>query len=157
MALGGRKWGINMLIGKYYHNLDEKKRLIIPSKFREEIGEKFVVTNGLDGCLFVYSIDNWEKIINKLKTLPFTKKDARAFMRFFLSAASICEFDKQGRINLVNSLIEYAKIQKECVIIGVNDRLEIWSAERFNDIIENNDELSLIAENLFDGGFDLNA
>ena len=157
MALGGRKWGINMLIGKYYHNLDEKKRLIIPSKFREEIGEKFVVTNGLDGCLFVYSIDNWEKIINKLKTLPFTKKDARAFMRFFLSAASICEFDKQGRINLVNSLIEYAKIQKECVIIGVNDRLEIWSVERFNDIIENNDELSLIAENLFDGGFDLDA
>ena len=100
-----------MLMGEYHHNIDDKKRLIIPSKFREEIGDKFVVTRGLDGCLFVYSLDNWEKIISKLKTLPFTKKDARVFMRFFLSAASICEFDKQGRINLVNSLIEYAKIE----------------------------------------------
>jgi len=145
-----------MLMGEYHHNLDEKKRLIIPSKFREEIGEKFVVTRGLDGCLFVYSLSEWEKIINKLKTLPFTKKDARSFMRFFLSAASICEFDKQGRINLLNSLIEYAKIQKECVIIGVNDRLEIWALERFNETI-NNSELSILAENLFDGGFDQNA
>ena len=149
--------GDNMLMGEFHHNLDDKKRLIIPSKFREEIGEKFVVTRGLDGCLFVYSLVEWDKIINKLKTLPFTKKDARTFMRFFLSAASICEFDKQGRINLVNSLIEYAKIQKECVIIGVNDRLEIWAVEEFNKSLSNEEELSLIAENLFDGGFDINA
>ena len=149
--------GDNMLMGEYHHNLDDKKRLIIPSKFREEIGEKFVVTRGLDGCLFVYSLNEWEKIINKLKTLPFTKKDARTFMRFFLSAASICEFDKQGRINLVNSLIEYAKIQKECVIIGVNDRLEIWATEEFNNALSNTEELSSIAENLFDGGFDFDA
>ena len=146
-----------MLMGEYHHNLDEKKRLIIPSKFREEIGEKFVVTRGLDGCLFVYSLTEWEKIINKLKTLPFTKKDARCFMRFFLSSATTNEFDKQGRINLLNSLIEYAKIQKECVIIGVNDRLEIWAVEEFNKTLSNTDELSLIAENLFDGGFDLDA
>jgi len=152
-----KKVGNSMLMGEYHHNLDDKKRLIIPSKFREEIGEKFVVTRGLDGCLFVYSLVEWDKIINKLKTLPFTKKDARTFMRFFLSAASICEFDKQGRINLVNSLIEYAKIQKECVIIGVNDRLEIWAVEEFNNTFSNEEELSLIAENLFDGGFDLNA
>lgn len=144
-------------MGEYHHNIDDKKRLIIPSKFREEIGEKFVVTRGLDGCLFVYSLTEWDKIINKLKTLPFTKKDARTFMRFFLSAASICEFDKQGRINLVNSLIEYAKIQKECVIIGVNDRLEIWAAEEFGKALSNEEELSLVAENLFDGGFDINA
>ena len=149
--------GDNMLIGEYHHNLDDKKRLIIPSKFREEIGEKFVVTKGLDGCLFVYSLNDWEKIINKLKTLPFTKKDARTFMRFFLSAASIYEFDKQGRINLVNSLIEYAKIQKECVIIGVNDRLEIWAVESYNETMTNSEMLSTIAENLFDGGFDLDA
>ena len=152
-----KKVGISMLMGEYHHNLDDKKRLIIPSKFREEIGEKFVVTRGLDGCLFVYSLVEWDKIINKLKTLPFTKKDARTFMRFFLSAASICEFDKQGRINLVNSLIEYAKIQKECVIIGVNDRLEIWAAEEFGKALSNEEELSLVAENLFDGGFDLDA
>ena len=149
--------GDNMLMGEYHHNIDDKKRLIIPSKFREEIGDKFVVTRGLDGCLFVYSLNDWEKIINKLKTLPFTKKDARTFMRFFLSAASICEFDKQGRINLVNSLIEYAEIKKECVIIGVNDRLEIWAVERFNETLSDSESLSLIAENLFDGGFELDA
>lgn len=143
-----------MLMGEYHHNIDDKKRLIIPSKFREEIGDKFVVTRGLDGCLFVYSLDNWEKIISKLKTLPFTKKDARVFMRFFLSAASICEFDKQGRINLVNSLIEYAKIEKECVIIGVNDRLEIWAVSEFDELLSESDSLSDIAENLFDGGYE---
>lgn len=141
-----------MLIGEYHHNLDEKNRLIIPSKFREELGEKFIVTRGLDDCLFVYSLDNWEKIISKLKNLPFTKKDVRTFMRFLLSAASICEFDKQGRINLVNSLISYAKIQKECVIIGVDDRLEIWAQSEFDKLLSESDELSLIAENLFNGG-----
>ena len=93
-----------MLIGEYHHNIDEKGRLIIPAKFREDIGEKFIVTRGLDGCLFVYSLVEWEKIVSKLKLLPFTKKDARTFMRFFLSGATECEFDKQGRINLVNSL-----------------------------------------------------
>lgn len=142
-----------MLMGEYHHNIDDKNRLIIPSKFREEIGDKFVVTRGLDGCLFVYSLNEWTKLINKLQSLPFTKKDARTFTRFMLSAASIYEFDKQGRINLVNSLINYANITKECVIIGVNDRLEIWAVERFNELLSNSDELSLIAENLFDGGY----
>ena len=143
-----------MLMGEYHHNIDDKNRLIIPSKFREELGNEFVITRGLDGCLFVYSMDEWNKVMNKLKTLPFTKKDARTFMRFMLSAASICEFDKQGRINLVNSLIYYAEIKKECVIIGVNDRLEIWAVEKFNELLSNSEELSLIAENLFDGGYE---
>ena len=143
-----------MLMGEYHHNIDDKKRWISPSKFREELGNEFVITRGLDGCLFVYSMDEWNKVMNKLKTLPFTKKDARTFMRFMLSAASICEFDKQGRINLVNSLINYAEIKKECVIIGVNDRLEIWAVEKFNELLSNSEELSLIAENLFDGGYE---
>lgn len=143
-----------MLMGEYHHNIDDKNRLIIPSKFREELGNEFVITRGLDGCLFAYSMDEWNKVMNKLKTLPFTKKDARTFMRFMLSAASICEFDKQGRINLVNSLINYAEIKKECVIIGVNDRLEIWAVEKFNELLSNSEELSLIAENLFDGGYE---
>lgn len=143
-----------MLMGEYHHNIDDKNRLIIPSKFREELGNEFVITRGLDGCLFVYSMDEWNKVMNKLKALPFTKKDARTFMRFMLSAASICEFDKQGRINLVNSLINYAEIKKECVIIGVNDRLEIWAVEKFNELLSNSEELSLIAENLFDGGYE---
>ena len=144
-----------MLIGEYHHNIDEKGRLIIPSKFREEIGNSFVVTRGLDGCLFVYSLIEWEKIVSKLKTLPFTKKSARTFTRFFLSGATVCEFDKQGRINLVSTLIEYAKLKKECVIIGVNDRLEIWDLDLFNNLIkENEKELDELAENLFDGDFE---
>lgn len=143
-----------MLIGEYRHNIDDKGRIIIPAKFREEIGMKFVVTRGLDGCLFVYSMDNWNKIVSKLQTLPFTKKDARTFMRFFLSGATVCEFDKQGRINLSNSLIEYANIQKECTIIGVNDRLEIWASEKLDTIMEENTlNFSDIAENLFEGDF----
>ena len=144
-----------MLIGEYHHNIDEKGRLIIPSKFREEIGNSFVVTRGLDGCLFVYSLVEWEKIVNKLKKLPFTKKDARTFMRFFLASATVCEFDRQGRINLVNSLIEYAGLKKECVVIGVNDRLEIWALDKYNNLMEENfEKLDEVSEHLFDGDLD---
>ena len=144
-----------MLIGEYRHTIDEKGRLIIPSKFRDDIGNSFIVTRGLDGCLFVYSYAEWEKITNRLKKLPFTRKDARTFTRFFLSGANECEFDKQGRINLANSLIEYADLKKECLVIGVNDRLEIWSLEKFNNLMnENFEQLDQIAENLFDGDLD---
>ena len=144
-----------MLIGEYHHNIDEKGRLIIPSKFRDEIGNSFVVTKGLDGCLFVYSLVEWERIVNKLKKLPFTKKDARTFTRFFLAGATVCEFDRQGRINLDNSLILYAGLEKECAIIGVNDRLEIWSLDKLNNLMEENyEKLDEISENLFDGDFD---
>jgi len=143
-----------MLIGEYRHNLDEKGRLIIPAKFREEIGNSFIVTKGLDGCLFVYSLAEWDKIMSKLKTLSFTKKDARTFTRFFLASASVCEFDRQGRINLVNTLTLYAGIKKECVIIGVNDRLEIWAVDKYENLMaENIEQLDEISENLFDGEF----
>lgn len=143
-----------MLIGEYHHNIDEKGRLIIPAKFREEIGNSFIVTKGLDGCLFVYSLSEWDKIIANFRKLSFTKKDARIFSRFFLASASLCEFDKQGRINLVNSLLKYAEIEKECVIIGVNDRLEIWALDRYNRLMEENlEQLDMISENLFDGGY----
>ena len=97
----------------------------------------------------------WEKIVSKLKKLPFTKKDARTFTRFFLASATVCEFDKQGRINLVNSLIEYAGLKKECTIIGVNDRLEIWASDKFDNLMEENfEQLDVISENLFDGDFE---
>ena len=143
-----------MLIGEYRHNLDEKGRLIIPAKFREEIGNSFIDTKGLDGCLFVYSLAEWDKIMSKLKTLSFTKKDARTFTRFFLASASVCEFDRQGRINLVNTLTLYAGIKKECVIIGVNDRLEIWALDKYESLMsENIEQLDEISENLFDGEF----
>lgn len=144
---------MNMLMGEYHHNIDEKGRLIIPSKFRSDLGEKFIITRGLDKCLFVYSEEEWNKLIAKLKTLPFTNKDARNFTRFFLSGATVCEFDRQGRINISSSLVSYANLTKECVIIGANDRLEIWSEELWNNFIESNeDNLSDIAENLFKGG-----
>lgn len=144
-----------MLIGEYRHNIDDKGRLIIPSKFRDELGPEFILTRGLDGCLFVYSMGKWNNIISKLEKLPFTKKDARTFMRFFLSSATVCCLDKQGRININISLINYAKIQKECTIIGVNDRLEIWASEKLDDILNSNiDNFSEIAEGLFEGDFD---
>lgn len=146
-----------MLIGEYHHNIDEKGRLIIPSKFRDEIGKEFIVTRGLDGCLFIYSKGQWEKIVAKLQTLPFTKKDARTFNRFFLSSATVCEFDKQGRINIPSNLINYANIQKECTIIGVNDRLEVWASDKFDALIEENTSaIEGVAENLFEG-FDIDA
>ena len=141
-----------MLIGEYHHNIDEKGRLIIPSKFREDIGKEFVVTRGLDGCLFVYSMKEWENIVSKLRTLSFTKKDARTFNRFFMSGATVCEFDKQGRINLPTPLIDYACLKKECTIIGVNDRLEVWATDKFNSLIEENlSAIDEVAENLFEG------
>ena len=139
-----------MFIGEYHHSIDDKGRLIIPSKFRDELGEKFIVTRGIENCLFVYSEESWTKIVNKLETLPFTKKDARQFIRFFLSGASEAEFDKQGRINISSYLMSYANIQKECVIVGTGDRLEIWSQESWDDFFTSaKDSMSDIAENLF--------
>lgn len=146
-----------MLMGEFHHNIDEKNRLVIPSKFRNELGEKFIVTRGLDSCLFIYSMSEWEKLVEKLKTLPFTQMNARKFSRFFLSGAIDAEFDRSGRISITSPLIEYAGITKECVIIGVSDRLEIWSKESWDKFLsDNEDTFSDIAENLFTTG-DYNA
>ncbi len=145
-----------MLMGEYHHTIDEKGRLIIPSKFREELGEKFIITRGIENCLFVYSMESWKNITQKLETLPFTKKDARQFVRFFLSGATTAEFDKQGRVNITSPLISYANLQKDCVVIGTGDRLEIWSQEDWNaffDSAANN--MSDIAENLFNESVNL--
>lgn len=140
-----------MFIGEYHHSIDEKNRLIIPAKFREELGDKFIITKGIENCLFVYSLESWQKIVNKLETLPFTKKDARQFVRFFLSAASEVEFDKQGRVNISQPLVSYANLEKECVTIGTGDRLEIWSKNDWSDFLNSaRDSMSDIAENLFD-------
>ena len=146
-----------MLMGEFHHNIDEKNRLVIPSKFRSELGEKFIVTRGLDKCLFVFSLVEWDKFASKLKTLPFTHRDARNFTRFLLSGAADCELDRSGRVCITSPLIEYADITKECVIIGANDRIEIWSKESWDKFInDNEDNLSEIAENLFTTG-DFNA
>ena len=140
-----------MFMGEYHHNIDEKSRIIMPSKFRYDLGETFVITRGIDSCLFVYPKETWNNITNKLNELSFTKKDVRSFQRFFLSAATICEFDKQGRINISSPLAEYASLQKECVIIGVNDRIEIWSKENFDKYLNDSiDNVIDIAEHLFE-------
>lgn len=138
-----------MFMGEYHHTIDEKGRIILPSKIRYDLGDNFVVTRGLDNCLFVYSKEEWTEIINKYKSLPNTK-DARNFMRFFLSGATTLEFDKQGRINIPDVLVKFADLKKDCVIIGVNERLEIWSKENWeNFLLTNEDNFTDIADNLF--------
>ena len=116
-----------MFIGEYEHSVDAKGRVIMPAKLREDIGEKFIVTKGLDGCLFAYSQNEWANFEEKLKTLPLTNKNARDFVRFFLSGAVECEIDKQGRFLIPGNLRQYAALDKEIVIIGVGTRIEIWN------------------------------
>ncbi|MEG2322065.1 MAG: division/cell wall cluster transcriptional repressor MraZ [Bacilli bacterium] len=138
-----------MFMGEYHHTIDEKGRIIIPSKFRDELGEELIITKGLDGCLFIYSKEEWNNIAKKYKDLPNTK-DARNYLRFFLSGAINSEFDKQGRINITLPLIKYADLSKDCIIIGVNERLEIWSKNRFEQFLNDNEgSISDIADNLF--------
>lgn len=140
-----------MFMGEYHHNIDEKNRLIMPSKFRDALGDTFVVTRGIDSCLFVYPKSSWDNITNELNKLSFTKSNVRAFQRFFLSGATICEFDKQGRISITSTQSSYASLLKECVIIGVNDRIEIWAKENFDKFLDDNiDNISDIAERLFE-------
>lgn len=142
-----------MFMGEFHHNIDTKGRLIIPAKFREELGEKFVVTRGLDRCLFVYPQAEWAVLEEKIKTLPMTKRDVRAFVRTLFSGATECELDKQGRINLPNNLLEYARVDKDVVVIGVSTRVEIWSqAEWENYSEEAADSFEEIAEHIVDLG-----
>jgi MraZ protein len=136
-----------MFMGEYNHTIDAKGRLIIPSKFREALGEEFVVTKGLDGCLFVYPISEWQVFEEKLRTLPMTNKDARKFSRFFLAGAAMCELDKQGRILIPAVLREFAALEKDVVLAGVLGRVEIWSKERWTDISEY-DDMEDVAEHM---------
>lgn len=143
-----------MFMGEYKHNIDSKGRLIMPSKFRDELGEKFVVTRGMDGCLFGYPQDEWRKVEEKLNAMPVSNKDARAFVRFFYSAAMECELDKQGRINLPANLITHGDLDKECVIVGVSDRVEIWDLERWQAFsTEAESNFDDLAETMIDFGF----
>jgi MraZ protein len=141
-------------MGEYQHTIDEKGRLTIPAKFREGLGSSFVITRGLDQCLFVYPLEEWKQLEQKMKALPFTKADARAFTRFFFSGAAECEWDKQGRVSIPANLREHAGIQKECVVIGVSNRVEVWSKDRWEDYFaQSENSFGEIAEKLVD--FDL--
>jgi MraZ protein len=116
-----------MFMGEYQHSIDSKGRLFIPARFREGLGDSFILTKGLDRCLFVYSHQEWAIIEQRLKSLPVTRADARAFARLFFSGAAECEADKQGRILIPAGLREYAQLEKEVVILGISARVEIWS------------------------------
>ena len=140
-----------MFMGEYNHTIDAKVRLIIPSKFREALGDVFVVTKGLDGCLFVYDNAEWNAFEEKLKSLPLTNKDARQFVRFFLAGAAEVEVDKQGRILVPNVLREFADLSKDVVLIGVASRIEIWSKERFEGMATYED-MEEIAEHMAELG-----
>ena len=137
-----------MLIGEYEHSLDTKGRLIMPAKLRQDMGDKFIVTKGLDGCLFVFSQNEWLNFETKLKALPLSDKIARNFVRFFLSGATECEIDKQGRFLIPTNLRETASLQKEVVIIGVGTRIEIWDKEKWNSYNDENISVEDIAENM---------
>lgn len=120
-----------MFMGEYLHSIDNKNRVIIPVKFRDELGERFILTKGLDECLFVYPLEEWRNVEDKLKKLSFTRADARAFSRFFFSGACEVEVDKQGRILIPGNLYEYADLTKELMIIGVSSRVEIWDRDKW--------------------------
>ncbi len=138
-----------MFMGEYQHNIDAKGRVIFPVKFREQLGQTFVATKGLDGCLFVYSASEWQALEEKLKQLPTASKDARAYVRFFFSGATELECDKLGRILLPATLREYAGLSKEIAVIGVGGRVEIWDSERWKKYNEESDEaVAGIAEQL---------
>ena len=140
-----------MFMGEYNHTLDTKGRLIIPSKFRETLGEKFVVTKGLDGCLVAYSHEEWQRIEDSLREKPLTSKDARKFMRFFFAGAANCELDKQGRILVPQTLREFAGLDKDVVLTGNLNRIEIWSKEKWSENC-NYDDMDSIAESMQEMG-----
>ena len=139
-----------MFMGQYNHTIDTKGRLIIPSKFRDLLGEEFVVTKGMDGCLFVYANDDWAAFEQKLTSLPLINKEARKFARFFLAGASQVEVDKQGRILVASNLREFAGLDKDVVLVGVGSRIEIWSLANWEamDFDDDMDDISATMESL---------
>ncbi len=143
-----------MFTGEYQHTLDGKGRVIIPSKLRDGLGDRFVITRGLDQCLFVYPNSEWVRLEQKLKQLPFTKSDSRAFTRLFFSGAMEVEADRQGRVLIPNNLREYAGIEKEVMFIGVSNRVEVWSEDAWKGYFDQaNENYEELAEKLVD--FDL--
>lgn len=141
-------------MGEFQHTLDEKGRMIVPVKFRDGLGTSFVVTRGLDKCLFVYPMSEWEMLEQKLKSLPMTRADARSFVRFFFSGATECELDKQGRILIPATLRDYANLTRDAIVLGVSNRVEIWSDTVWRDYSEDAAEsFADIAEKLVDLAF----
>ena len=141
-----------VFMGEYSHTVDTKGRLIIPSRFRETLGDKFVVTKGMDGCLFVYDYAGWSIFDEKLKTLSLSKKDHRTFVRHFLAGAAEVEVDKQGRILIPAKLREYAQLEKDVTLVGVGSRIEIWDDARWKQMEAEEESMEDIAERMDDMG-----
>lgn len=144
-----------MFMGEYNHTVDAKGRLIVPSKFRDQLGSEFVVTKGLDGCLFVYPMNEWHDIEEKFRSLSGAGKDARKFSRFFFAGAASVELDKQGRMLLPPVLREYAGLQKDVVLAGVLNRVEIWDKDRWLENTYDEDEMDEVAERMADLGLSI--
>lgn len=132
MEKNGGKWGINVFIGEYQHTIDPKGRIIIPAKFRDQLGETMIVTRWLDGCLALYTMDQWQQVFENLKKLPSTKREARMYTHMIMSKAAECELDSQGRIRIPGHLSAEASLTKNCVLVGVSDHVEIWDKERWD-------------------------
>ena len=140
-----------MFLGQYEHAIDEKGRLIIPAKYRESLGDNFIITYGLDVCLFVYPMEEWEVLAEKLKLLPLGQRDARAFKRILFSRATRCTLDNQGRVIIMKYLRDYARIKREVMVSGVLDRLEIWSKDIWQGYLkEIEDSYEDIAERIYE-------
>lgn len=139
-----------MFMGRYNHTIDPKGRLSIPSKYREILGEEFVVSKGMDGCLFVYANEDWNEFEKKLTSLPLINKEARSFARFFLAGAATVEVDKQGRILLPANLRDFAGLDKDVVLVGVGSRIEIWSKDKWEAVSadDNMDDITAAMEGL---------
>lgn len=143
-----------MFMGEYSHNVDAKGRLIVPAKFREQLGDQFVVTKGVDGCLYVYSQEEWKRIEEKFREVNLTTKDARKFMRFFFAGAAMCEVDKQGRILIPSVLREFAGLEKDVVLVGVLTKIEIWDKDRYADACSY-DDMDEIVEHMAELGLSI--
>ena len=139
--------------GEYLHSIDAKGRVIVPAKFRESLGETFMITMGLDGCLSMYSNDEWNGFVEKLRMLPETRKEARALRRHFLARAALCEVDKQGRVLIPVKLREHAGFTKDIVFVGMLSKVEIWSKERWDEVDLN--DMDDAAEKLAEFGIEL--
>ncbi len=140
-----------MFLGDFPHTLDDKGRLIMPSKFRNELGTNFVVTRGLEGCLFVFTESKWNEFTEQLNSKGLSKKDVRSITRFFCSCAMTSDLDKQGRFLVNKNLREFAGIERDVMIIGVSDRIEIWSKEKWNEYSEAEYSDDNIMSEKFDG------
>ena len=149
----GEKWVIMMFMGEFNHTVDTKGRVIVPSKFREQLGDEFVITKGFDNCLSFYDLKNWEGLQEKLATMPMTSADARILRRMIVGSASVLETDKQGRILIPAPLRGYAGIDKDVVVIGNIDHVEIWSKETWESVSDIDADTA--AEKLYNSGITL--